>query len=159
MRSGGCPAGSGRALRLDPFALPVRYAASDAVADERVREIELHRTRVVVRRQLAGMRMAFSLPVSAFTGVGLCMMADGGGAALAVVLAHQDPGLALPSPNGAAGAPCSACRCSWRMKTAGATYSCDRARCASGGCVHAAAAAARSSAAARRSCCAAPAAN
>jgi len=96
MRSGGCPAGSGRALRLDPFALPVRYAASDAAADERVREIELHRTRVVVRRQLAGMRMALNLPVSAFSGVGLCMMADASGAALAVVLAHQDPGLALP---------------------------------------------------------------
>ncbi len=96
MRSGGCPAGSGRALRLDPFALPVRYAASDAAADERVREIELHRTRVVVRRQLAGMRMALNLPVSAFAGIGLCMMADAGGAALAVVLAHKDPGLALP---------------------------------------------------------------
>ena len=27
MRSGGLPAGSGRALRLDPFALPVRFAA------------------------------------------------------------------------------------------------------------------------------------
>jgi hypothetical protein len=96
MRSGGCPAGSGRALRLDPFALPVRYAASDAAADERVREIELHRTRVVVRRQLAGMRMALNLPVSAFSGVGLCMIVDAGGAAFAVVLAHQDPGLALP---------------------------------------------------------------
>jgi hypothetical protein len=96
MRSGGCPGGSGRALRLDPFALPVRYAASDAAADERVREIELHRTRVVVRRQLAGMRMALNLPVSAYTGVGLCMTADKGVAALAVVLAHDDPGLALP---------------------------------------------------------------
>jgi Family of unknown function (DUF6101) len=96
MRSGGCPAGSGRALRLDPFALPVRYAVSDAAADERVREIELHRTRVVVRRQLAGMRMALNLPVSVFSGVGLCMMAGEGEAALAVVLAHKDPGLALP---------------------------------------------------------------
>jgi Family of unknown function (DUF6101) len=96
MRSGGAPAGSGRALRLDPFALPVSYAASDAAADERVREIELHRTRVVVRRSLAGMRMALNLPVSAFCGVGLRMMAGEGGAAVAVVLAHKDPGLALP---------------------------------------------------------------
>ena len=63
MRSGGCPAGSGRALRLDPFALPVRYAAGDAAADGRVREIELHRERVVVRRSLAGMRMALNMPV------------------------------------------------------------------------------------------------
>ena len=71
MRSGGCPAGSGRALRLDPFALPVRYAASDAAADGRVRDIELHRERVVVRRSLAGMRMAINMPLSAFAGVGL----------------------------------------------------------------------------------------
>ena len=96
MRSGGCPAGSGRALRLDPFALPVRYAASDAAADEQVREVELHRTRVVVRRSLSGMRMALNLPVSAFAGVGLRLVAGEGGAQAAVVLAHRDPGLALP---------------------------------------------------------------
>ena len=96
MRSGGCPAGSGRALRLDPFALPVRYAASDAAADEQMREVELHRTRVVVRRSLAGMRMALNLPVSAFAGVGLRLVAEAGGMHAAVVLAHRDPGLALP---------------------------------------------------------------
>jgi hypothetical protein len=96
MREGGSPAGSGRALRLDPFALPVRFAASDAAADERVREIELHRTRVVVRRSRAGMRMALNLPVSAFAGVGLRVVADTYGAHAAVVLAHQDPGLTLP---------------------------------------------------------------
>jgi len=92
MRSGGCPAGSGRALRLDPFALPVRYAAGDDAADGRVREIELHRERVVVRRSLAGMRMALNMPVAAFAGVGLRLMAG----EAAVVLAHKDPGLALP---------------------------------------------------------------
>jgi hypothetical protein len=94
MRSGGCPAGSGRAQRLDPFALPVRFAATDAAADERVRDIELHRHRVVVRRQLAGMRMAFNLPVSAFAGIGLRLMP--GQPVVAVVLAHKDPALALP---------------------------------------------------------------
>jgi len=45
MRVGGCPAGSSRALRLDPHCLPVRYAASDAAADGLVRHIELHRER------------------------------------------------------------------------------------------------------------------
>jgi Family of unknown function (DUF6101) len=94
MRSGGSPAGSGRALRLDPFALPVRYAASDAAADGRVRDIELHRSRVVVRRTLSGMRMALNLPLSAFSGVALKLMP--GEAAVAVMLAHKDPGLALP---------------------------------------------------------------
>jgi len=67
MRSGGC-AGSGRALRLDPFGLPVRFCASDAAADGRVRDIELHRERVVLRRSLSGMRMALNMPVKAFDG-------------------------------------------------------------------------------------------
>jgi hypothetical protein len=94
MRSGGCPAGSSRVLRLDPFALPVRYAASDAAADGRVRDIELHRARVVVRRSLAGMHMALNLPLTAFAGVALKLTPDQGEAA--VMLAHKDPGLALP---------------------------------------------------------------
>jgi Family of unknown function (DUF6101) len=96
MRRDGCPAGSGRALRLDPFALPVSYAATDATADGRVRDIELTRTRVVVRRSLAGMRMALNLPLSSFAGVGLRVDASEDGAHAAVVLAHKDPGLTLP---------------------------------------------------------------
>jgi hypothetical protein len=96
MRSGGSAAGSGRALRLDPFALPVRYAASDAAADGRVRDVELHRRRVVVRRTLSGMRMALNLPVAAFAGVALKLTAGADGAEATVMLAHKDPGLALP---------------------------------------------------------------
>jgi hypothetical protein len=97
MRSGGC-AGSGRALRLDPFGLPVRFFASDAAADGRVRDIELHRERVVLRRSLAGMRMALNMPVAAFDGVSLRLVAGEGGQAdaLAVVLEHSDPALTLP---------------------------------------------------------------
>jgi len=91
MRSGGCP-GSGRALRLDPFALPACFAASDAAADERVRHVELHRERVVVRRSLRGMRMALSMPVSAFSGISLKLEQG----AVAVTLEHDDPTLALP---------------------------------------------------------------
>jgi hypothetical protein len=98
MRTGGCPAGSGRGARLDPFSLPVRFAASDAAADERVRYVELTRERVVVRRSLAGMRMALNLPVAAFAGVALKVMMgeDGAQASVTVVLEHKDPGLALP---------------------------------------------------------------
>lgn len=97
MRSGGC-AGSGRALRLDPFGLPVRFCASDAAADGRVRDIELHRERVVLRRSLAGMRMALNMPVAAFNGVSLRLVAGENGQpdALAVFLEHKDPSLALP---------------------------------------------------------------
>ena len=97
MRSGGC-AGSGRALRLDPFGLPVRFSASDAVADGRVRDIELHRERVVLRRSLQGMRMALNMPVTAFDGISLQLVPGEGGTedTLAVVLEHKDPSLALP---------------------------------------------------------------
>jgi Family of unknown function (DUF6101) len=95
MRTGGCPAGSGRDARLDPFSLPVRFSARDEAADQRVRTIELHRERVVVRRSLAGMRMALNLPVSAFRGVAI-RVRMGEEAAVVVELAHKDPGLVLP---------------------------------------------------------------
>jgi hypothetical protein len=44
------------------------------------------------------MRMALNLPLAVFAGVGLKLMpgAGGGDAAVAVMLAHKDPGLALP---------------------------------------------------------------
>ena len=57
MEAGGT-AGSGRALRLDPFALPVRFPAQDAGADGQMRQVELHRERVMVRRAVRGMRMS-----------------------------------------------------------------------------------------------------
>jgi hypothetical protein len=87
------PAGSGRSARLDPFALPVRFSANDAAADGRRREVELTRERVVVRRAVAGIRMAVNLPVSAYRGVAIRMLAAGAG--VAVVLEHRDPALAV----------------------------------------------------------------
>jgi hypothetical protein len=90
------PAGSSRALRLDPFALPARFSASDPAADTRLRHIELTRERVVVRRSLAGMRMALNMPVKAFAGVAIRLLPADEGAAVAVVLAHKDPALTLP---------------------------------------------------------------
>lgn len=97
MRSGGYTAGSGRTSRLDPFCLPVRFAAKDAAADERVRHVELHRERIVVRRSLGGMRMALNMPVSAFSGVAMRMTPGEGELAgtVSVVLEHKDPSLAL----------------------------------------------------------------
>jgi hypothetical protein len=96
MRSGGLPAGSSRALRLDPFSLPARFAATDAAADERVRHVELYRERIVVRRSLAGMRMALNMPVSAFAGIALRVTTGEGGAEATVALEHTDPSLSLP---------------------------------------------------------------
>jgi len=96
MRSGGMPAGSGRNARLDPYSLPARFAATDAAADERVRQVELYRERVVVRRSVAGMRMALNMPVSAFAGVALRVLTAEGHATASVTLEHKDPSLALP---------------------------------------------------------------
>ena len=54
--------GSSRALRLDPYALPVRYAARDSGADGQVRDIELDRERVVLRREVRGIPMKIGVP-------------------------------------------------------------------------------------------------
>ena len=90
--SGINPAGSGRALRLDPLSLPVNFDAHDSRADGGVRQIELHRERVVLRRALHGMQMAVSLRVCDFLGVGLRGIDD----AQMLVLVHRDPSLTIP---------------------------------------------------------------
>ena len=98
MRSGGLPAGSSRALRLDPFSLPARFAATDAVAGERVRHVEHHRERVVVRHSPAGMRISLNMPVSALAGVVIRVVAGEGeiGPTITFVLEQKDLSLALP---------------------------------------------------------------
>jgi hypothetical protein len=85
-------------LRLDPLALPVRFQASDAGADGRVRQVELHRERVILRRAVAGMRMAVSLRVADFLGVAIRVVPPdtGSDGAVAIVLAHRDQALAVP---------------------------------------------------------------
>jgi hypothetical protein len=83
--------------RLDPFALPLRFENADHAADERVRVIELHRERVVLRRALRGIKMAVNLPVAAYHGVAIRMQpatAKSPGA-IAVVLEHPDPALSV----------------------------------------------------------------
>jgi len=91
--SGINPAGSSRALRLDPLSLPVRFDAHDTRADGGVRQIELHRERVVLRRALHGMQMAINVRVSDFLGVALRGIDDD---AQMLVLAHRDPSLTVP---------------------------------------------------------------
>ncbi|KIZ42222.1 MULTISPECIES: DUF6101 family protein [Rhodopseudomonas] len=90
--SGAYPAGSSRALRLDPLSLPVRFDAQDARADGGIRQVELHRERVVLRRQVAGMRMAVNVRVSDFLGVASRGLDD----ARMLVLVHRDPALSIP---------------------------------------------------------------
>jgi hypothetical protein len=90
--------GSGRALRLDPFALPVRYAARDSAADGKIRQVELDRHRVTLRRAVRGIRMNVGVPISEFQGVSLRLLpADGDDpAGVAVMLEHRDAGLSVP---------------------------------------------------------------
>ena len=90
--SGFNPAGSSRALRLDPLSLPVRFDAHDIRADGGVRQIELHRERVVLRRAVHGMQMAVNVRVSDFLGVALRGIDD----AQVLVLVHRDPSLTIP---------------------------------------------------------------
>ncbi|MBR1208998.1 DUF6101 family protein [Bradyrhizobium sp. JYMT SZCCT0180] len=90
--SGINPAGSGRVLRLDPLSLPLRFDAQDTRADGGVRQIELHRERVVLRRAVKGMQMAVNVRVSDFLGVALRGLDD----AQMLVLVHRDPSLNIP---------------------------------------------------------------
>ena len=91
-KSGINPAGSSRALRLDPLSLPVSFSAHDIRADGGTRQVELHRERVVLRRAVRGMRMAINLRVNEFLGVALREADD----AKMLVLAHRDPSLTVP---------------------------------------------------------------
>ncbi len=86
------PAGSGRSLRLDPLSLPISFHAHDTRADGGVRQIELHRERVVLRRAVQGMRMSVNLRVSDFLGVALRGIDE----AQMLVLQHRDPSLTIP---------------------------------------------------------------
>ena len=90
--SGINPAGSSRALRLDPLSLPQRFNAHDARADGGVRLVELHRERVVLRRAVLGMQMAVNVRVSDFLGIALRGVDD----AQMLVLLHRDPSLTIP---------------------------------------------------------------
>jgi Family of unknown function (DUF6101) len=89
---GSNPAGSSRALRLDPLSLPVSFNAHDVRADGGIRQVELHRERVVLRRAVSGMRMAVNVRVSDFLGIALRHLDD----AQMLVLVHRDPSLTIP---------------------------------------------------------------
>jgi hypothetical protein len=79
-------------LRLDPLSLPLSFHAQDVRADGGMRQIELHRERVVLRRAVKGMRMAVNVRVSDFLGIAVRGIDD----AQMLVLVHRDPALAIP---------------------------------------------------------------
>jgi hypothetical protein len=67
------------------------------VADEALRHVELHRERVILRRAVQGMRIALNVPVKAFRGVSIRLIAeqDDQPAGVAVYLEHVDPALSI----------------------------------------------------------------
>ncbi len=75
-----------------PLSLPISFDAHDTRADGGVRQIELHRERVVLRRALHGMQMAVNIRVRDFLGVALRGIDD----AQMLVLVHRDPSLTIP---------------------------------------------------------------
>jgi hypothetical protein len=70
----------------------VSFNAHDLRADGGVRQIELHRERVVLRRAIRGMRMAVNVRVSDFLGVALRDIRE----SQMLVLQHRDPSLTIP---------------------------------------------------------------
>jgi Family of unknown function (DUF6101) len=89
--SGINPAGSSRAERLDPPSLPMSFAAHDVRADDNIRQVEIHRERIVVRRAVRGMRMNINVRVNDFLGVALRDV----GESQMLVLRHRDPSLSV----------------------------------------------------------------
>jgi hypothetical protein len=75
----------------------VHIEPEDRAGDERVRLVELHRERVMLRRVSRGIKLALNLPVAAYLGVAIRMEPPAGPApgAVALVLEHPDPALSL----------------------------------------------------------------
>jgi hypothetical protein len=67
------------------------------VADERVRHVELHPERVILRRAVQGMRIALNVPVQAFLGVAIRLTPEQNGApaGIGVFLEPRDPAISI----------------------------------------------------------------
>ncbi len=91
-------AGTGTADRLDPFTLPVRFAAPDPAADGGERRVTVDSGRVVVDRMVRRIAMRIVAPLSTFTGVAMRVApgADPREDQVEVVLAHPDRALDVP---------------------------------------------------------------
>lgn len=88
-------AASGCAMRLDPLALPVRFTAPDAVADGRVRLVEISRERVLLSRSVQGMAIRLHVPMRAFQGLAARAVAAEGADEIVLTLEHADPALSV----------------------------------------------------------------
>jgi hypothetical protein len=78
--------------------LPIRFTATDAAADERIRIVELDRERVILRRSVRGIRMAVKVPVASFLGISLRLwrLDQDHDNRVPMFLEHRDPALRVP---------------------------------------------------------------
>jgi hypothetical protein len=97
---GASPAGSGRDVRLDPLALPVRFAAPDRTADGQMRLVELDRENVLVSRSRLGIAIRLRVPVRMYKGVAIVCMGQAGPV---LRLEHADPDLCVELARAPAG--------------------------------------------------------
>jgi hypothetical protein len=91
-------AGSSRIARLDPRALPLRFAAEDTRADGRTRTVEIDHARVLVERKVRGIAMRLQVPLSGFLGVSVRRVdrRENEEPVIALTLEHRDPSLSVP---------------------------------------------------------------
>ena len=92
---GATPAAPDRDLRSGSLSRTLRFSAHDAQADGQTRQVELTADMVVLRRSVAGIRMALRVTVNAYAGVAV-RRSDIPGARFMLVLEHRDPGLTIP---------------------------------------------------------------
>ncbi|WP_428032328.1 DUF6101 family protein [Ancylobacter sp.] len=79
-----------------PEGWPLRFESHDPGADDRVRHVELGLGDVVLRRRVAGVPMKAARPLASYQGLAVELLdPDGDGEGVAIVLAHQDPALAV----------------------------------------------------------------
>lgn len=92
---GAASARPSRVPRLDPLALPVRFAAPDAAADGRIRYVEIDHDRVLISRSVRGMAIRVRLPVHAYKGITARAVPAPAGAAIVLTLDHRDRALSI----------------------------------------------------------------
>ncbi|TCK30009.1 hypothetical protein EV667_0094 [Ancylobacter aquaticus] len=79
-----------------PEGWPLRFETPDPGADDRVRQVELGRHHVVLRRRVAGVPMRAARPLAAYQGLAVELLdPDGDSDGVAIVLAHEDPALSV----------------------------------------------------------------
>ncbi|MFT0859567.1 DUF6101 family protein [Ancylobacter sp. G4_0304] len=79
-----------------PEGWPLVFQSLDPNADAGARLVELHPTRIVLRRRLSGVPMRIEMELSRYEGVAVALLdPEGEDDGVAVVLVHADPGLSV----------------------------------------------------------------